>query len=704
MRIKQSILARVKLVFILIAVFGGLIAIQIINIQWVQGSHWKQVAQEIGLMYRIKKAARGNIYSVDGELLATSIPLYKLSIDPTIVSETNYAQGIDSLSKLLAAFFEDKSPREYLLKINDARRQKKRYLVLSPRLITFTDKKEMSQWPIFKEGQLGGGVLFEKMEDRSYPFGELAKRTIGFVNENGKGAGLEISFDKELAGKDGKALYQKIIGGEWKPVNEGTQIRPQNGYDIQTTLDVSLQDLAHQTLRKALIQHDAANGCVVVMEVKTGEIKAMVNLGRIKQGEYLENYNYAIGDQGSDDPGSTFKTASMMALLEDTTLTLRDTIETGGGSFRYFDRVMRDTHYGGWGRITVQQALELSSNIGVSRLVSRHFGRKSEKYIQYLEKFGLATPLEKNIRIDGTAKPYIKNPRDNTWSGVTLPWMSVGYEMRVSPLQILMFYNAIANNGYLVKPLLVKKIKKTGQSVEEFKAEILKDRICSELTLNSIKTMLEGVVLRGTAKNIQTKQFSIAGKTGTSQKLNRRGQYIKKYKTSFAGYFPSDNPKYSCIVVIDEPQGADQYGADVSAPVFKTIAEVLYARDVDVQSQKILKRETSLYQTNLPTNQISHYEDAQVILQTLKISSVKPEDGTDWVSPQPQRLAVTWEGHKIEPNKVPNVKGLSLRDALYVLENRGLKVFYSGRGRVKTQSLMPGSVLTVGSKIIIQLE
>lgn len=704
MRIKQSILARVKLVFIIISVLAGLIVVQIINVQWVQGQHWRQVAQDIGLMYRVKEAPRGNIYSAGGELLATSIPLYKLSMDPTIMSETVYVQGIDSLSRLLSNFFQDKSPREYLLKITDARRQNKRYLILSPDFITFSDKKEMSEWPIFREGQLAGGVLFEKIEERNYPFGELARRTVGFVNENGKGAGLEISFDKQLAGRDGRAIYQKIAGGEWKPVNEGTQIRPQNGFDIQTTIDINIQDLAHQKLKEALIKNKAKHGCVVVMEVSTGEITAMVNLGRVKPDQYEENYNYAIGDQGSDDPGSTFKTASMMALLEDTTLTLRDTIETGGGSYRYFDRVMRDTHYGGWGRITLQQSLELSSNIGVSRLVSRHFGRKSEKYVEYLQKFGLTTPLEKYIRLDGTAVPYIKNPRDNTWSGVTLPWMSVGYEMRVSPLQILVFYNAIANNGYLVNPLLVKKIKKTGEDIQEFKAEVSANPICSASTLDKIKIMLEGVVLRGTAKNIQTKDFTIAGKTGTSQKLNRRGQYIKKYKTSFVGYFPANNPKYSCIVVIDEPQGADQYGGDVSAPVFKAIAEALYARDIDVQSQKIIKRETTLFQTNLPTNEVSKYEDVQTILQELKISSVKPEDGSDWVSPSPQRMAVTWKAHKIEPNKIPNVKGLSLRDAIYILENRGLKVFYSGYGRVKTQSLMPGSALTVGSKIVIQLE
>ncbi|NJL15515.1 MAG: penicillin-binding protein 2, partial [Microscillaceae bacterium] len=598
MRIKSSILIRARLAFLGTGLVGLIIIVQIVNIQVLQGEQWRAIAREIGLQYRVKKATRGNIYADGGELLATSVPLYQLSIDPTVVSDPLYIRGIDSLCVLLANFFKDKTALEYKRKINDARLQKKRYLILSARLVTYIERKKMMKWPIFREGQLKGGVLFEKAEERTYPFGNLGQRTIGFINANGEGAGLEISLNRELAGEDGRALYQKITGGAWKPVQSSARIRSTDGQDIHTTLNVNIQDIAHQALEKALIRHNASFGTVIVMEVKSGEIKAMANLGKTGPGKYAENYNYAIGDVGSSDPGSTFKTASMMALLEDTTLTLTDTIETGGGAFRYFDRVMRDTRYGGWGRITLQQSLEYSSNIGVSRLITRHFGQsleKSDKFVTYLKNFGLGIPLDKSLLLEGTTRPYLKTTQDPTWSGVTLPWMSVGYESRLSPLQMLMFYNAIANQGYLVQPRLVRAISQTGKNLRVFEPQVSKQTICSASTLQKIQTMLKGVVLRGTAKNILSRQYAIAGKTGTSQKLNRRGQYTKKYKTSFVGYFPADAPKYSCIVVIDEPQGEDQYGAEVSAPVFREIADRLFSLDVDVQTPSVLRREASFF-------------------------------------------------------------------------------------------------------------
>ncbi|MEO1653265.1 MAG: penicillin-binding protein, partial [Bacteroidota bacterium] len=566
------------------------------------------------------------------------------------------------------------------------------------------DKKELEQWPIFRLGQFKGGVLFEKVDKRTYPFKNLAKRTVGFVNANGEGAGIERSFDKELAGIDGRALYQKIAGGDWKPVRNSARIRPVDGFDVYTTLNVNMQDVAHQALEKALIQHDANFGCVVIMEVNSGEIKAMVNLDRVKAGVYRENYNYALDDEGSLDPGSTFKTPSMMALLEDTTLTLSDTIETGGGTYRYYDRVMRDTRSGGWGRLTLNEAFIYSSNIGVSRLISRHFGqmkRNPDLYVNYIHKFGLGEALT-SLHMAGIAKPYIKNTTDNTWSGVSLPWMSIGYELKVSPLQLLTFYNAIANDGYAMAPYLVRKITNAGEVIKEYKSQKSTTPICSPETLLKMKILLRGVVERGTAKNINTKKYSISGKTGTSQKIDTRGRYIKKYKASFAGFFPSDEPKYSMIVVIDEPRGAEQYGGDVSAPVFRRIADQLYKMDVDIQTKDI-PRETPLYMTNLPRNEVGSVDDIIQISQELGIST-QPKTENEWVSPVPRRYAVQWRELKIQHGTIPNVKGMTFRDALYLLENKGLEVFYSGKGRVKTQSLMPGSPLRRGDKIVINLE
>lgn len=700
--IKQSILVRVQLVFWIVVVAGVIVIGRIAYLQTLEGGKWRQVAKEIGLQYRVKKATRGNIYGTDGVLLATSIPLYKLSMDPTVIDEETYRKGIEPLSEKLADFFQDLPAREYLIKINEARRQKKRYLIINRKLITYLDKKMMETWPIFQKGQLQGGVIFEKIEERTYPFKELAARTIGFVNENKEGAGLELTYNKVLRGIDGKALYQKIAGGEWKPIRSGSRIRPEEGLDVYTTIDINVQDVAHKALEEALIRNDAEYGCVVVMEVATGEIKAMVNLGKTEPGKYLENYNYAIGDVGSTDPGSTFKVASMAALLEDSTLTLQDSIETGGGQFSYFDRVMKDTKWGGWGKITIEDALVVSSNIGVSRLISRQFGRKPEKYIEYLEKFQLTQPL-RNIQIKGVADPYIKTPKDQTWSGVTLPWMSVGYESKISPLQLLAFYNALANDGYYISPIIVREVRKTNKTIEKFKPWRNKQKICSDKTRKSLHKMLKGVVERGTAKNIYTKKYEIAGKTGTSQKLNRRGRYIKKYKTSFAGYFPADNPKYSCIVVIDEPKGSGQYGGDVSAPVFRKIADRLYAIDIDIQNKEELQRETKLYKVNLPARNVGNIQDVQDICETLSIPNVN-KSKSEWVVPIANKYSVEWQDRRINENSVPNVKGLTLKDALFILENKGLKVYYSGRGRVKTQSLMPGDPLRKGEKIVISLQ
>lgn len=700
MSIKKSILARIQVIYLIVVAVAVLIGMQILNIQLLQGSYWHEKAEANSLQYKIKKATRGNIYADGDILLATSVPLYKLSIDPYIIDEEIYKKDIGNLSKVLADFFKDKTPTEYLRKINDARQARKRYLILTSKLLTLSDKKLVSQFPIFKEGAAKGGILFEKVEERTLPFEGLASRTIGFLNENNEGVGLEASFNKQLAGKDGKALYQKIVGGEWKPISSGSRIQPVHGLDIYTSVDINIQDIAHKALQNALVQHQANYGCAIVMEVKTGEIKAMVNLGKVSEGKYAENYNYAIADQGSTDPGSTFKTASMLALLEDTTLNLTDTIETGGGTYRYYDRVMTDTRAGGWGSLSVQQAFEFSSNIGVSKLLSNHFGRKEQAYIDYLRKFGLANPLN-SLKMVGVAKSYIKDTKDNTWSGVTLPWMSIGYESKISPLQLLTFYNAIANQGYIVEPKIIRKITKNDQLIEEYKTITQNKPIAKPENIQKITQLLEGVVERGTAKNIQSKQYRIAGKTGTSQKLNLRGRYIKKYRTSFAGFFPADKPKYSCIVVIDEPQGGEQYGGDVSAPVFKIISDKLYTQDADIQSKE-LKRETALFQTNLPNNQVSYVQDIKQVCDVLGIPNMSAKNH-ELVLPEAGKYQVSWKDLSTKPNTVPNTKGMSLRDALYLLENKGLKVSYSGVGRVKTQSLMPGALLKKGDKITLQL-
>lgn len=698
---KQGIALRVRVAFMAVCVVVLAIFLRLINIQWTDGNRWGNLAEQNGFQYRDVKPMRGSIYAENDVLLATSVPLYRLSVDPFIIEEAIFKKDIDSLSVLLALHFQDKSAEEYKKKIVDARTAKKRYITLSPKYVTYQIRKEMMKWPIFREGQRKGGVLFERVNDRSYPFDVLGARTVGYVNDRDEGVvGLEYSFNQDLAGKMGRSLYQRISGGEWKPVNDGTQIKPVDGFDIYTTLDMNIQEIATTHLREALVEYEANFGCVIVMEVETGYIKALVNLGREEDGEYVEKYNYAIGDQGSTDPGSTFKLASMAAVLEDNKLLdLNDTLNIGNGTYNYYGRVMRDAG-GTSGNISLLQAFQYSSSVGVSKLVMKQFGNRPQAYINYLYKFGLATPL--NFQLAGEARPYIKNPLDPTWSAVTLPWMSVGYELKIAPIHTLTFFNAIANKGKLMQPILVKELKKANTVIKSFSPVIMNEKICSDTTLTKLYQMMEGVVQQGTARAIRDNKYRIAGKTGTSQKV-KDGKYVKQYYTSFAGFFPAEAPKYSCIVVIDSPQGVKLSGGDVSAPVFKKIADMLYIRDLEMQKSILNLPDKSPFQVNIPEKNVVYAKDVEAVSKALSIPAFI-QANAEWVFPVTKRYAIEWQEKNMLQNAVPSVIGMTLRDALFLLENKGFKVFFDGKGKVKSQSLMPGDKLPQEMKITLYLE
>lgn len=698
MNIKKSIILRVRIAFLLIFLFATAIVGKLLHVQIVQGDKWRKMAKENLLQFRVVKATRGNIYSDNGSLLATSLPFYKLAIDPTIIDSELYKEKIDSLATLLSRYFGDKSPLEYKRKINNGRVSNRHYLVLNRSMINYQAKKMMSQWPIFREGRLKGGVIFERVDKRFRPFSFLAMRTIGFINEDNRGAGLEFSFNKQLAGRDGEALFRKMAGGSWKPMHDESEIRPLKGMDIQTTIDVNLQDVAESSLARHLADHDADYGCVVLMEVATGEIKAMANLGKLGEGIYAENYNYAVGNQGLTEPGSTFKLASMISLFEDSNLKLSDSIETGNGEFEFYDRVMRDSKPGGHGMITVQKAFEISSNIAVSKLVNEHFGVEPQRFLEYIKKMGLADPI--GFQMSGEAKPYIKSATDKSWSGISLPWMSIGYELKISPLQILTFYNGIANNGTMIKPIIVRETKVADIEKEKYSTQVLVKELCSEKTLGMVRKMLEGVVENGTANNIRNSLYKIAGKTGTSQKI-KNGQYIKNYYTSFVGYFPADRPKYSCIVVIDNPKGFKQYGSDVAAPVFKEIADKVYANDLELHKplELVVKNEEGVF----PLIRGGYHEDLRMLCNEFGISNHAGNGGEEWVMARPNNNAIIWKSKKQVEGLVPDVTGLTLKDALYLLENKGLRVRFVGKGRVHQQSIDAGSRILKGSTILIQL-
>lgn len=689
MNIKRSIVLRVRIAFVAVALIAGAIFYKIVHLQFVEGEKWAAKSESINFQYRQVSATRGNIYAADGSLLATSLPFYRVVIDPLVAKEEVYRAGIDSLAFLLSSYYRDRSADSYKRMISDARTTGKRYLILNRKQIGYQDMQKMSHWPIFRNGRNGGGIIFEKVEKRYRPFNNLASRTVGFLNEDKYGVGIEYSFNEYLEGKNGRALFQRIAGGSWKPVFDAEDVKPDDGYDIFTTLDVNIQDVAESALLRQLMNKDAEFGCVIVMEVETGHIKAIANLQKNRSGYgFGENYNFAIGDQGLTEPGSTFKLLSIMALLEEGKIGLNDMVETGDGTFRFYDRTMRDVKKGGYGKITIQEAFEKSSNVAISKLVDQHFGHSPSKFMAYVEKVGFDQPLGFQLRGEGA--PYFKKPGEKYWYGTTLPWMSIGYESKLTPLHTLTLYNAVANNGKMVKPMIVQAIAKGNAVEKKFQTEVIKKTIASDKTIKYLQELLEGVVKNGTAKNIYTSEYKIAGKTGTAQKLID-GRYTQRYYTSFAGYFPADKPKYSAIVVIDSPKGFNAYGGDVSAPVFKEIADKIFAQDLKLNKKTAPKTYLAQTGNELPFIQAGKVDELQMICNKFGISNHYNGQGENWVKSVPQVKSIQWKSNPTESPTVPDVSGMPLRDALYVLENKGLRVVYQGKGRVRNQSISPGT-------------
>ncbi len=702
---EKIIIIRSRIIFLMILIFGIIIVLKLAHIQIIQGNKWRKRAAALNLEYRPIKAIRGNIYSNDNDLLATSLPYYKVAIDPSVIDKNTFDENIEALSIKLSNYFQDKTPAYYKETIEKAREIKRRYLILNKKKIDHNDKKEMSKWPIFNKGRNRGGVIFEKIEIRLKPFKNLASRTIGHVNENNKGAGLEFTYNKHLEGKDGEALFQKTIGG-WKMIQSTSEMKPTDGYDIETTIDTNIQDISQKCLKDALIESDADYGCVLIMEVKTGEIKAMVNLTRVDEGKYYETYNYTIGKQR--DPGSTFKIISMMALLDKTNLKLTDEIDTGEGIYKYYDKEIRDwTHRkGGFGVLSVQDIIEWSSNIGIALLVENSFGHNPYVFVDYIHNLGITKPL--GFQMLGEAKPVIKNPKDKSWSGLTLAWMSHGYEIEFAPIHILTLYNAIANNGKMIKPIIVKKIKSRNQTIKTYQTSTVKRKICSDNTLKKIKFLLEGVVSRGAAKGIKKGIYSIAGKSGTAQR-HYGGKYTNSWYVSFVGYFPTENPKYSCIVAVDNPKREKQYGSVMAAPILRKIADKIAIRDLDFY-KKIENKHTeneNIKNVSLPRIRGGFKNDLIYLCKKLNIYSKNPPENSEWLRTKvDDENNLSWIPNlKVSKNQIPSIIGLTIKDAIYLLEKNGINFELEGKGnRISNQSLLPGTKIDEFTKLTIELK
>ena len=695
---RQGILKRTYGLYIFLGLFGLVILGRVFQISFINGSYWRSKAENLTISYRTIEAVRGNIYALDGSLLATSVPIYEVRFDPNAEAITDdlFNTQVDTLAACLHNLFKDKSTLEYKRELVTARDKGERYHLIK-RNVKYTQLKEMRDFPIFNRGRYKGGFIFVQQNKRQKPFNVLASRTIGYERDGSK-VGLEGAYSDALRGVSGKRLMKKIAGGVWMPVSDENEVEPEDGSDLVSTIDVNIQDVAESALHKQLRRHNAEHGCVVLMEVATGEIRAIANLQRGEDGRYYESYNFAVG--ASTEPGSTFKLASYMVAMEHGFIDLDYKVETGNGSFEFYDKTMYDSKEGGYGTITVKEAFALSSNIGIARIIDKFYKADPQKFIDELYAMRLNEPL--GLEIPGEGRPVIKSANDASWSGISLPWISHGYEVAMTPMQILTFYNAVANNGKMVKPMLVKSVREHGRAVEVFEPVVLNERIASEETIEKAKEMLEEVVRSGTAMNLKDASYSIAGKTGTAQIADGRTGYDKgSHQASFCGYFPSEDPKYTCIVVVNSPRKNVYYGNLVAGPIFKEIADKVYSTSIDFHEE--LQPQLADNSINIPVSKSGHAGDLKQVFAEVSVKHT-PVSETDWVVTQTGKDSVAMKPVTMREGLIPNVKGMAPEDAIYLLENLGLNVRVTGKGLVKNQSVAPGTrVRDVGSTIKLQL-
>ncbi len=661
---EKNILNRLYLVAGLLFIMAIIIVVKLVDIQFVEGKKYRNLAQKNTTKNFIISANRGNIYADDGSLLATSVPKYEIRWDAVTVSTENFKKYLPKLAKSLSKKF-GKPVSYYSEKFRKARAGKNRYLLVAKNL-GYTDYIAIKKFPLFNLGPYKGGLIVEQTTVREHPLGKIAERLIGSEKSGSPGeyiVGFEGAFNNYLKGKNGRRLKQKIAKGQWKPVFDENEIEPEDGYDVVTTINVNIQDIAHHALLKQLQYYEAEHGSVIVMEVKTGEIKAIANLGRTSKGTYYEKLNYAVGE--SHEPGSTFKVMAFMAALEDKIIDTSTVIDTKKGVKTFYGRKIYDSHHGGYGKISAARTLEVSSNIGLATIIDNGYAKNPNKFINRLKEWNLTKPI--GIPIAGEGKPVIPEPGDKLWSKNALPSMAYGYNLRLTPLQTLTFYNAIANSGKMIKPRFIKEIRKRNTVVETFSAQILDDKICSDKTLSEIKEILKNIVIRGTGKRVHSPFFTMAGKTGTAQTEYWMPDWNenRRYVSSFAGYFPAENPKYSCIVIIHKPSTKKgYYGADVSGPVFKRIAQKIFT-------------------------------DTPLIASVSEIDKTQKEVSNDY-NFYYQRL-------NTHSKKVPEVVGMAGMDAVALLENLGLKVKVIGNGSVKKQSVSKGERIKKGTQIVLTL-
>ena len=651
------------------ALFLVILGFKVFDLQYLSGEEYRKMAAQMTVKNDTIFANRGNVYASGGNLLATSMSKYTIRMDVVSVNSDVFEKNLTDLCEELSSLL-GKSSTYYKDKLRAAKKNRNRYLLIA-RNVGYNDYVRMKNFPIFRLGVYRGGFIAEQRTVRAHPIGKIAERTIGYDDHRG-GAGIEGAFTEYMEGRNGWRLKQKMAKGQWKPINDVNEQEPVDGRDVITTLDVNIQDITHYALLKQMEEFDAEHGCAVVMETKTGEIKAISNLGRTSTGGYYEKRNYAVWE--SHEPGSTFKLASLMAGLEDKVIDTSTVVDTGKGRMYVNGKKVEDSEYGGHGKISMARVFEVSSNVGIVKAIQKHYDKDPQKFLNRIEKFGLNK--QTGVRIKGEGKPFIPKPKTKQWSPIALEWMAWGYGVSLTPLQTLTFYNAVANNGEMVKPRFIKELRVGGKVEKSFKKVVLDKKIASQQTIDKVTKVMENVVIKGTAKDIYSPNFSMAGKTGTAKKwvptyTNEEGKRItghysnKRYVASFAGFFPAKNPEYSCIVVVHDPdKEKGYYGAKVAAPVFKEIAQKIY--------------------TSTPI-------DNQSVSDTIAFASLDKDYGNYYKVSRKYKTIM------------PKLIGMSGMDAISLLENMGLEVEFTGVGKVVKQSVENGKKVKKGTKIHLKL-
>lgn len=704
MSVKKRIIRRITIIYLFLMVAAIAVILRGLFVQFTTDDASLEAYQKSLIREFAVIPHRGDICARDGRVMATSVPYYEIRFDPCSdgIKDSIFNAKVDSLSLCLSKHL-GKSITYYRDRIVNAREKGNRYLFIAKGL-TYQDLQQFKEFPIFRKGQIEGGFIVKEHKTRELPFGKLARRTIGKMKTDYRsGVGLEDNYNKELAGDTGHTTKQRKPKSGWVPVSSNKLIEPKDGYDLITSIDIRVQDVAETALEDQMHKHDAQQGTAVVMEVQTGFILAIANLDKGSDGKYYEMANHAVNKR--TEPGSTFKLASIMVALEAGYISLEDSVDTGSGKAFFRGVEMNDHDEGGYGKINIRRAFEVSSNIGIAKTIDNYFYKNPNAFIDRLHNFGLGDKV--NPPIKGEAAPKIRIPdkqKDKAWSDISIPWMSIGHENQFTPLQLLCFYNAVANGGERVRPLLVNAFRDKSDIITECEKEVVNSSICSKQTIEKAVGLLKGVVERGTAQNIRSDKYGIAGKTGTARigiYTDEEGGRHKKYIASFVGFFPADKPKYSCIISVYEPRRNGIYGGQVAAPVFKKIADKLHAIDPDLHPRYDMPDP----ETNLPLAIVSDRNRMDAALSRLEI----PHDerslgGCKWVDPTRKDAKVKYYVRTITNDlRVPNVKGMGLSDAVRILENCGLNIEVSGRGVVRKQSLPPESRYTKGQTIKIVL-